>query len=291
MNFTECPLLARIFISVFGLILILGNSALAQEHSSDCPDPALQRFQKHKVIRGETLQSVAEHYNLLPETILTMNPNLGKSLTVGSDILIPPYNGIVVEVPGGQTWRQVAAKYKVRPDVLYEVNGCQKNPKIVFVPGVDGSGKQIAIKSQNSTSSQEQSYEYPLPQVANLALPYGWQINPKTGQVFFHSGVDLLAAVGTPVKTISSGTVVFAGEKGSYGKLVIINHDGGLQSRYAHLNNIKVTTGQQLKQGDVLGTVGTTGQPDSNQPHLHFEVRSNSSLGWVAQDPNQYLNR
>ena len=75
----------------------------------------------------------------------------------------------------------------------------------------------------------------------------------------------------------------------SYGKLVIINHSGGLQSRYAHLDSIKVTVGQQVNTGDLLGTVGTTGQPTSTQPHIHFEVRASSSIGWVAQDPKGYL--
>jgi lysostaphin len=122
-----------------------------------------------------------------------------------------------------------------------------------------------------------------------VALAYGWQINPATGDVFFHSGVDLLATVGTSVQAIAPGTVAFANEQGSYGKLVIINHSGGLQSRYAHLDSIKVTVGQQVNTGDLLGTVGTTGQPTSTQPHLHFEVRASSSIGWVAQDPKGYL--
>lgn len=289
MNFTIRPLFYGTLLSVFGLVLIFSNPVSAQNDSNDCPLPALQRFQKHKVLPGETIDSIAQEYNLLPETIISMNPNFGSKVAVGSEILIPPYNGIIVEVPKGETWQKLAAKYKMRPDVLFEVNGCQKTPKIVFIPGVDQSGKRIAIKYQNSTAITPQSAGYPLPQTTTVVLPYGWQVNPKTGQAFFHSGVDFLAAVGTPVKAIAAGTVVFAGEQGSYGKLVIINHNGGLQSRYANLSTIKVSTGQQVKQGDLLGTVGQTGQPDAQQPHLHFEIRSSSPLGWVAQDPTQYL--
>jgi lysostaphin len=219
-----------------------------------------------------------------------MNPVVknGK-VSVGSILQIPPYNGIVVEVPRGQTWRQVAAKYKIRADALFEVNGCQKDPRVVFVPGGNRSLNRPVTQPPTPTTPPSNFTGYPLPEVATVALAYGWQINPATGDVFFHSGVDLLATVGTSVQAIAPGTVAFANEQGSYGKLVIINHSGGLQSRYAHLDSIKVTVGQQVNTGDLLGTVGTTGQPTSTQPHLHFEVRASSSIGWVAQDPKGYL--
>ncbi|MFO5526534.1 MAG: M23 family metallopeptidase, partial [Cuspidothrix sp.] len=125
---------------------------------------------------------------------------------------------------------------------------------------------------------------------ANVGLSYGWQIHPTTGDVFFHSGVDLLAPVGSSVQAIAPGIVVFAKEQGSYGKLVIINHADGFQSRYAQLESIKVTLGQKVNQSDILGTVGTSGQPTSTQPHLHFEMRSNGSLGWEAKDPKGFFS-
>jgi murein DD-endopeptidase MepM/ murein hydrolase activator NlpD len=284
-------------VSALGLVSILPNTNSANAAVGGCPIPALSRFQRHKVVRGETLESIAQRYNLIPTTIIGMNPALQNAAiaAVGSVLQIPPYNGIVVEVPRNQTWRQVAAEYKVRADSLFEVNGCQQNPRVVFVPGVNWSPNGVVTKSPLPTDAGTQNRAslsgYPLTQVASVALPYGWQINPATGEVFFHSGVDLLAAVGIDVLAIAPGTVAFASDQGSYGKLVIINHSGGLQSRYAQLDSIKVTVGQQVKKGDLLGTVGTSGQPTSNQPHLHFEVRSTSSLGWVAQDPKSYLKK
>jgi lysostaphin len=247
-------------------------------------------------VRGETLESIAQRYNLIPATIIGMNPTLQNgTVAVGSVLQIPPYNGIVVEVPRGQTWRQVAAKYRVRADALFEVNGCQKDPRVVFVPGVNLSSNrpttQSAVLDNVRSNSRVSLAGYPLPTVTTVGLPYGWQINPATGEVFFHSGVDLLAPVGTSVEALAPGIVAFAKEQGSYGKLVVINHSGGLQSRYAQLDSIKVTVGQQVKQGDVIGTVGTSGQPTSRQPHLHFEMRSSSSLGWVAEDPKRYLKK
>ena len=91
------------------------------------------------------------------------------------------------------------------------------------------------------------------------------------------------------MQVIGEGIVVFAQEQGSYGNLVIVNHSSGMQSRYAHLEHIKVRAGEKVNKGDLVGTVGNTGEPTLKKPHLHFEIRSSSSLGWVAKDPNEYL--
>lgn len=289
--------LSSIVTSTLGLVYTNPYSAVAQTSVTSCQTSALERFQRHKVARGETVESIAQRYNLTSATIIAMNSALqNRKIAVGSEIQIPPYNGIVVEVSPGQNWRQIAAKYKIRPDVLFDVNGCQKNPRVVFVPEVNRSSNRPMTESltpqsfdHSSTSTLSKLAGYPLSEVATVALGYGWQTHPSNGEVFFHSGMDLLAAKGTPVQAISEGRVVFANEQGTYGRLVIINHSGGLQSRYAHLDTIKVSVGQQVKKGDLVGTVGTTGEPTTSQPHLHFEVRSSSSLGWAAQDPKEYL--
>jgi lysostaphin len=291
MTFRNHVILLCGLVSIFELAATLPNLATAQDSGVSCPNSALNSFQRHQVAPGETLKSIAQSYNLDPATIIAMNPALQTgNLVVGSKLQIPPYDGIVVEIPRGQTLRQVATKYKIRPDVLFEINGCQKNPTVVFVPNRDRALRHLATESSRTTNAPKLA-GYPLPEIAKEGLPYGWQMNPSTGQVFFHSGVELLAAKGTPVQAIGSGVVVFAGEQGSYGKLIIINHNGGLQSRYSQLDTLKVSVGQQVKKGDIVGTVGTTGTPTLNQPSLHFEVRSSSSLGWVAQDPNSYLQR
>ncbi|WP_088243149.1 LysM peptidoglycan-binding domain-containing M23 family metallopeptidase [Calothrix rhizosoleniae] len=290
----------RIYILfLFGLANTLGlaftSSQLswAENIKANCPTPALERFLHHQVKQGENLENIAQAYNLKPESIIAMNPNLQNSkLAIGSKILIPPYNGIVVEVPRGQTWQQLGAQYKVRTDVLFELNGCQSPGNLAFIPVVNGKPHRPTIAKSGDTRNQTmQMGSYPLSTPAKLALPYGWQINPADNEVFFHSGIDLLANQGTNVQAIAPGTVVLAQAQGSYGNLVIINHNGSLQSRYAHLDSINVKVGQQVQAGDLLGVVGTTGAPNLKQPHLHFEVRSRSSLGWVAKDPKTYLTK
>jgi murein DD-endopeptidase MepM/ murein hydrolase activator NlpD len=249
-----------------------------------CPQPALARVTRHRIAPGETLIAIAQRYNLIPATLMGFNPVLRNgAVPVGTEISVPPYNGIRVEVPAGRTWRDVAATYRVRADVLFEINGCQPAPRIVFVPGVNWSPDQTAAQSQSNSVLKG----YPLPSRASILLGYGWQVYPS-GQVGFNSGVDLAAAQETPVLTVGAGTIAFAAEQGDYGNLVVINHDQGLQTRYAHLDSIAVRVGQVVSAGDRLGTVGTTGRVD--RPMLHFEVRTNSSLGWVAQDPSDYID-
>lgn len=264
---------------------------------STCSSSALSRLVQHKVTSGETLESIAQQYNLIPSTLMGFNPVLrsGKA-PVGAEILIPPYNGIRVEVKPNQTWRDVAKAYKIRPDILFEVNGCQTAPKVVFVPGVNWSPVATATSTAkpNATPSERILSAYPLtskPARSSLLLGYGWGIQPQTGKVGFHSGIDLAATVGSPVLAVADGTVAFAGKQGAYGNLVVINHAEGLQTRYAQLATVKVKVGQAVKRGQPIATVGTTGTPSSKEPHLHFEVRSRSGLGWVADNPEAYILR
>ncbi|CDN16794.1 hypothetical protein RintRC_4494 [Richelia intracellularis] len=276
----------------------LAKLSRAENYQANCPTPGLERFLLHRVSHGENLETIAQIYNIKSETIVAMNPELQNTkLTIGSNILIPPYNGIVIEVSQGQTWRELGTQYQVRPDVLFELNGCQSPDNLAFIPVVNGKRYTPDIAKSSSQTDTDltnpaiQAGNFPLQNPAKIALPYGWQMNPMDKEVFFHSGIDFFADKGSNVQAIAPGVVVLAQEKGSYGNLIIINHSERLQSRYAHLENINVKKGQQVKTGELLGTVGTTGKPNFPQPHLHFEVRARSSLGWIAKDPQTYLQK
>lgn len=259
------------------------------EPPSLCPTPVLSRLKTHTIKSGETVESIARQYDLIPATLLGLNPKLrADEIPVGAEILIPPYNGIRVEVPEGRHWREISNQYNVRADVLFELNGCGKVPEVVFVPGVNWSPKIPDVPGAGTFNAQVFS-RVPLPVRSTIALQYGWQLQSSSGKVSFHSGIDMPAEVGTPVLAVGSGTVAYVGDRGSYGNLVAINHQKGKQTRYAHLKTVAVNPGETVSAGDRLGTVGTTGDPDINQPHLHFEIRYNSDLGWVAEDPQSYL--
>ncbi len=277
-------------------LMLTGTVPLAQTISQNgavnkklCPQPALSRLVRHRILPGETLESIAQKYNLIPATLMGFNPVLRQGTApVGSEIIIPPYNGILAKVAPGKSLKEVAATYGIRPDLLFEVNGCQTHPQTVFVPGVNWSPLgTIAGRTAPSLASNSRD-RYPLPAIAAVLTPYGWQSNPTTGKVEFHPGVDLMAQVGTPVLAVADGVVAFAGERRGYGKLVVINHRQGWQTRYSQLATLSVSPGQPIQAGKTLGTVGP--QAATRPSHLHFEMRQNSHLGWVAQDPTVYLN-
>lgn len=116
--------------------------------------------------------------------------------------------------------------------------------------------------------------QWPVPYTQNITSPFDPnRIHPIYGTEQAHNGIDI-ADTGVHnqiVVSAESGTVIFAGNLGGYGNLVIIKHDNGLETRYAHLNSIDVTNRQYVNKGDIIGRVGNTG--DSTGSHLHFEVR------------------
>ena len=98
-----------------------------------------------------------------------------------------------------------------------------------------------------------------------------------------HTGLDIAATTGTPIKSVSEGTVTFAAYNGAFGKLVRVNHGNGVETWYAHCNKIYVKVGQKVNANDVIAAVGSTG--NSTGPHLHFEIRING----VHVNPQLYL--
>ena len=98
-----------------------------------------------------------------------------------------------------------------------------------------------------------------------------------------HTGLDIAATKGTPIKVVADGTVTFARYNGSYGYLVKVNHGNGVETWYAHTSKMYITVGQEVKAGDVIALVGSTG--NSTGPHLHFEIRINGE----HVNPQNYL--
>lgn len=140
-----------------------------------------------------------------------------------------------------------------------------------------GSGKfSTSRELHNSKVSLGVSLSKPVTGVLTSRYGYRW------GRT--HTGIDIGVPTGTPVKAAASGTVTFAGWKGSLGNLVVISHGNGVQTYYGHNSRIVVKAGQKISQGEVVAKAGSTGR--STGPHVHFEVRVNGSsynpLGYVS---------
>jgi murein DD-endopeptidase MepM/ murein hydrolase activator NlpD len=122
------------------------------------------------------------------------------------------------------------------------------------------------------------------PVQGNFTDGFGGRRNPFGGSsTEFHTGQDIAAPWGTAASATANGTVTFAGWQAGYGQVVVIDHGGGLTTRFGHLSQILVPVGQSVKRGDIVGHVGSTGR--STGPHLHYEIRINDE----PVDPTPYL--
>jgi murein DD-endopeptidase MepM/ murein hydrolase activator NlpD len=121
------------------------------------------------------------------------------------------------------------------------------------------------------------------PSDASTSSPFGWRMHPVLGYRRFHAGLDFAASYGSTIRAADSGTVIFAGWYGGYGRAVIIDHGKGITTLYGHTSELYVADGQAVESGQAIAAVGSTGL--STGPHLHFEVRRNGT----PVDPANYL--
>lgn len=141
----------------------------------------------------------------------------------------------------------------------------------------------LTIRPPARLSNANLSFLFPLSIPAVITSAFGWRIHPVMGQSRFHSGTDLGAPQGTPVIAAFSGKVAVADFMGGYGLAVVLQHQNGTEETlYGHLSEIFVKPGESVKQGEVIGRVGSTGL--STGPHLHFEFRKQTPNGWVVMD-------
>jgi murein DD-endopeptidase MepM/ murein hydrolase activator NlpD len=133
------------------------------------------------------------------------------------------------------------------------------------------------------------------PRVDNSTLPSTWpargqvtagfgqRLDPFSGEGTFHAGLDISAPFGTSVQAAGDGIVVYAERESGYGNEILVSHGNGITTKYGHLSKIHVVIGQEVKRGQVIGTVGMTGR--ATGPHLHYEVCVNDT----PVNPARYL--
>ncbi|MCY7392080.1 MAG: M23 family metallopeptidase [Leptolyngbyaceae cyanobacterium CAN_BIN12] len=162
----------------------------------------------------------------------------------------------------------------------------------------------IGYSTQALIPSNQAALQLPISQLLgktglNLILPltipaaitsaFGWRTHPITGEARFHRGIDLGAAYGSPIVAAKSGRIYLADMYGGYGLTVIVQHNPMQQTLYAHMSQLFVKPGEWVRQGQLIGQVGSTGA--STGPHLHFEFLQQTAQGWSALDPAEIFQQ
>jgi murein DD-endopeptidase MepM/ murein hydrolase activator NlpD len=248
--------------------------------TEDIDFPTSDTISVYEVKKGDTLATVAKLFGVSKNTIMWANDMKSQSISPGDTLVILPMTGIKHTVKKGDTIISLAKKYKADDGDIASFNGITEDTDLtigdtLLIPDGEIATAAVPVISKNGKGIVRtkvlNTYSY--------TAPSGFLIRPVSGGrrsqgIHGHNGIDIAATPGTPVMASASGRVIVAkvgGYNGGYGNMVIMVHDNGIQTVYAHLRTVYVTTGQTLEQGQSLGEVGNTGR--STGPHLHFEVR------------------
>ena len=192
-------------------------------------------------------------------------------------------------VLAGETSGVIAENAGIPLEDFLEINGLKRGEALapgrpVFLLGKSATQGPAAVEDPALMAS-------PAPAATKSTAPLRWPLAaPRLTSRFGkrwgkeHEGIDMAAPIGTPVLAASAGNVIYAGDQvRGYGNMVVVKHDGGLVTVYAHNSLMLVHTGDRVAVGQEIARVGDTGR--ATAPHLHFEVRR----GEVPQDPMQFL--
>ncbi len=222
----------------------------------------------YRIQKGDTLWSIARHYGVKMETLMMINRlDENSILTVGKNLQIPGTNARVHIVKSGETFWQIASSYGIGLDELQRLNSDKPANKLQVGDrlSLPARARPIALTNTSSRGLTRESGLFGWPIMGTITSAYGWR---KSG---FHHGLDIAGKVGDPIRAAANASVEHAGYQPIYGQTIILKHENGKKTVYAHLEKIYVKKGQEVKQGKIIGTVGTSGR--TTGPHLHFEIR------------------
>lgn len=230
-------------------------------------------FKEYTVKKGETVSGIASRAGLRSfGTLLSVNAiDNARRISAGQILRIPSTDGLLYTVKKNETLAGIAAMHKVSVTALLDANDLTAETLSVgqelFIPGA-------ALSSFELRKAIGELFIYPIH--GRLTSPFGYRKDPFTGAKSFHTGIDLAAPTGTPIKATLDGKVVETGSNRIFGNYVIISHDRGYQSLYGHMHTISAKRGQYVNQGTVIGTVGNTGY--STGSHLHLSIYKNGNM-------------
>ncbi len=235
----------------------------------------------YKLEKNDTLAKIAKKYGISVVDIVDYNNINPKKLKAGSTIFL---KGVTLQKYKDVEGRLIAAqqaKEDKKKNKNKEKEKPEKPPK-----GTKGSAPPPPPTQDDDDGGRSATYSgagfaYPV-RYAGVSSPFGNRYHPVLKRYILHTGVDLVAKY-VPLRAAKAGVVTFAGNMSGYGKIIIIRHDNGYETRYAHLSVISTNVGEHVNQGDLIGKTGNSGR--TTGAHLHFEIRQNG----VPKNPMKYL--
>ena len=249
--------------------------------------PASGRVQ---VRAGDSLYDIATRYQVTPQSVIQENNLLVPyNLRVGQSLKITPPRVHVVRF--GDSVNLISQRYAVSPFQVSQLNNLQApfelavgqrlqlpmslDFRVLDSGETEGAGNATDATAPKKTTVPRKKFVAPQLGQGVFSWPVEGEIITEFGpsaRGVHNDGVNISSASGAPVMVSATGTVAFVGENiKNFGKLVLVKHDGGIITAYAHLQDIAVREGQVLTAGDTIGSVGATGRVD--RPQLHFEIR------------------
>lgn len=282
-------------LSSSGDVLLKPSLAGIQESGASEP-MAAQRTEivYYEVRPGDTVSSIAQRFNISINTILWANNLTARSLIrPGNRLTILPYSGVLYTVKSGDTLSRIASLYSIDMDKIATANnlvGGLKAGETIVLPGANRLvAPQIVSRPASGVSgitAIRDLIQAPAARVSGEKM--NWPtVGSRITQYFSwrHNGVDIANKTGTPIYAADDGVVELAatGYNGGYGNTIVINHGGGLKTRYAHASQLFVKVGDRVEKGENIASMGSTGR--STGPHLHFEVLINGA----RKNPLDYI--
>jgi LysM repeat protein len=260
-----------------GEVVIVDGEALVPDEGpagsmADINKPKNTQISIYVVKEGDTLSGIAHMFDVSVNTIKWANDISPKgTIRVGQTLTVLPIDGVKYTVKKGDTLASIAKAHHGDATEIANYNNLEGGLEV---------GGQILIPNGEITPP-------PAPKVkaiagtsgAGAASYAGYYMRPVSGGtrtqgIHGYNGVDIGASIGTPVMASAAGDVIIAkqgGWNGGYGSYVVIRHDNGTQTLYAHASAVTVGVGQRVSQGEIIAAVGNSGR--STGPHLHFEIR------------------
>ena len=261
----------------------------------------------YEVKKGDTFNAIAYANDMTVSDMKALNPGININRLMIGDVLnvkeIIPVLSVQTKERQVYTEAVECPVEKVEDDSMYEGTSkvltqgeegeARVEANVVYVNGYERD-REIVSKTvlREPTTTVKAVGTKPRPKTASTGN-YAWPIRGKINSYFggryifgsysYHSGLDISADYGDPIKAADGGTVTYSGWKGSYGYLVIITHDDGVKTYYAHNSSLLVSSGDKVYKGQTIAKAGSTGR--STGVHCHFEVRVNNT----AVNPLNYL--